>query len=457
MILTGTAVIFTAAFGYNYIYSRNRILRDVETNVENLTLAAVSRIETVLQGGSEGPLPPCICPEQGEPRSAETPDADRHPARQQSGDLRLRGGLRTFAFDRKTRAFAPYAFRKENSINHISLGNNNYSVRLPGLVPDTEGAGTGGLERTLFRRGGRQHHDVHLFRPFLPGAEREQPVHRHRHGGYLPGLAGEHRLPISPPTSQASPFLISQSGVFVTHPDWEVIMRESIFSVAEAANDPELRETGRAMIHGEKGFVALTITMDVTRIRRREACQTSHDLMDARLTGSCGPAGRTAPKSNSTPLPEAATPGPAVLSTCLASWSDASAAISTLRTKSGSSSRRVRSRRSPSPRANENAARIVLCFWRYYRKERPAMNPIYAALRCAIIATTSCTFVSAKGAESPARNRRVPQSDLRRRRQTRAVDFVGRRDRSPEDEFLSQVSRGFPRVSHFRVHHLHER
>ena len=34
-------------------------------------------------------------------------------------------------------------------------------------------------------------------------------------------------------------------------------MRESIFSVAEAANDPELRESGRAMIHGEKGFVAL--------------------------------------------------------------------------------------------------------------------------------------------------------------------------------------------------------
>ena len=34
-------------------------------------------------------------------------------------------------------------------------------------------------------------------------------------------------------------------------------MHESIFSVAEAADDPELRETGRAMIRGEKGFVAL--------------------------------------------------------------------------------------------------------------------------------------------------------------------------------------------------------
>jgi hypothetical protein len=32
-------------------------------------------------------------------------------------------------------------------------------------------------------------------------------------------------------------------------------MRESIFSVAEEAKDPELRESGRAMIHGEKGLI----------------------------------------------------------------------------------------------------------------------------------------------------------------------------------------------------------
>jgi sigma-B regulation protein RsbU (phosphoserine phosphatase) len=55
MILTGTAVIFTAAFGYNYIYSRNQILKNVETNARNLTLAAVNRIETVLRGVEKDP------------------------------------------------------------------------------------------------------------------------------------------------------------------------------------------------------------------------------------------------------------------------------------------------------------------------------------------------------------------------------------------------------------------
>ncbi|MEJ2672375.1 MAG: adenylate/guanylate cyclase domain-containing protein, partial [Deltaproteobacteria bacterium] len=51
-------------------------------------------------------------------------------------------------------------------------------------------------------------------------------------------------------------FLISQNGVFVTHPKAKWIMRESIFSLAEARHDPYL--LGRAMLRGKSGFVPLT-------------------------------------------------------------------------------------------------------------------------------------------------------------------------------------------------------
>jgi class 3 adenylate cyclase/HAMP domain-containing protein len=53
-------------------------------------------------------------------------------------------------------------------------------------------------------------------------------------------------------------FLISRNGVFVTHPDRQWIMRESIFSIAEARHDPSLRRLGRDMVRGGSGFVALT-------------------------------------------------------------------------------------------------------------------------------------------------------------------------------------------------------
>ena len=52
-------------------------------------------------------------------------------------------------------------------------------------------------------------------------------------------------------------FLISQNGVFVSHPRREWIMRESIFSIAEAQNDPELRNTGRDMVRGGSGFIPM--------------------------------------------------------------------------------------------------------------------------------------------------------------------------------------------------------
>lgn len=50
-------------------------------------------------------------------------------------------------------------------------------------------------------------------------------------------------------------FLISSTGTFIAHPDPELVMNETIFSIAEERHSPELREVGHRMIHGESGFV----------------------------------------------------------------------------------------------------------------------------------------------------------------------------------------------------------
>jgi sigma-B regulation protein RsbU (phosphoserine phosphatase) len=51
-------------------------------------------------------------------------------------------------------------------------------------------------------------------------------------------------------------FLISQTGTFIAHPNPAFIMNESVFSVAEARDDPQLRAIGRQMIAGETGYAA---------------------------------------------------------------------------------------------------------------------------------------------------------------------------------------------------------
>lgn len=51
-------------------------------------------------------------------------------------------------------------------------------------------------------------------------------------------------------------FLLSRNGTYLTHPDRNLIMNETIFSRAESRNKPELREIGRKMVSGGSDFIA---------------------------------------------------------------------------------------------------------------------------------------------------------------------------------------------------------
>jgi sigma-B regulation protein RsbU (phosphoserine phosphatase) len=50
-------------------------------------------------------------------------------------------------------------------------------------------------------------------------------------------------------------FLLSRNGTFLAHPRQDIIMNESIFSIAESRSSLELRGMGRRMAAGESGFI----------------------------------------------------------------------------------------------------------------------------------------------------------------------------------------------------------
>ncbi|WP_028317475.1 SpoIIE family protein phosphatase [Desulfobulbus elongatus] len=53
-------------------------------------------------------------------------------------------------------------------------------------------------------------------------------------------------------------FLLSRNGTFLTHPNRDLIMNETIFSLTESLDRPELRELGRKMVRGGSGLAAYT-------------------------------------------------------------------------------------------------------------------------------------------------------------------------------------------------------
>ena len=256
LILTGTAVIFGAAFGYNYVYSRNQLLSDVESDTRYLTLATVNRIETILQGVEKGPdyLARTLAGDKldraGILRRMDTL-LDTNPEIYGSGIA-----FEPHAFDPNALYFAPYLFRQGQERKLIYVGSESYQYfywdwyQIPKELDRAlwsepyfdEGAGNI-IMSTYSVPFYRSKDDGGLFRGVVTAdLSLERLV--------------EMISKISPYQSGYA-FLISRSGVFVAHPDKNVIMRESIFSVAEAAGDPGLREIGRAMLRGEEGFRAI--------------------------------------------------------------------------------------------------------------------------------------------------------------------------------------------------------
>ena len=54
-------------------------------------------------------------------------------------------------------------------------------------------------------------------------------------------------------------FLISRTGVYVTHPDYNNIMNQTIFTRAKELEEPELRDIGRDMIHGVSALTSIDL------------------------------------------------------------------------------------------------------------------------------------------------------------------------------------------------------
>jgi len=255
LTLLGTACIFFAVFFYNYTISRQTVLKTVEDNTRYLTLSTVHKIENTLLGIEKVPLYLAA--------SLESQVYTR--------DILLKGienvlntnpeiygamvAFEPFSFDPQSRYYAPYICRKGDQLQSYDAETNfNYSFWDWYLIPrelgspiwsepyfDTEG---GNIVMTTFSVPFyRKIHDEKVFSGVVTADLSLK---------WLKNIISEIKI-----YQSGYAFLISQTGVFVSHPNKDLIMNESIFSIAEATGDMELRNIGRNMIHGKEGFVPL--------------------------------------------------------------------------------------------------------------------------------------------------------------------------------------------------------
>ena len=254
IILIGlaTSIIFVAAFAYNYWTSRQTVMAEVDENARNLTMATAHEIEVILRGVEKVPLNLAAMLEVQGYSSQELTRLIQSSLVHNREIFGIAIAYEPYAFDSGTHYFAPYGHRENDQIKIDFLGSQSYRYfyldwyQIPRELNHPE------WSVPYFDEGGGNIIMATYSLPF------------YHNSGFEKRLTGVVTADISlmwlkqivsnvKVYETGYAFLISQNGDFITHPEDDLIRKESIFSVAEARNDSELRRISREMIRGSRG------------------------------------------------------------------------------------------------------------------------------------------------------------------------------------------------------------
>ncbi|MGC8657646.1 MAG: adenylate/guanylate cyclase domain-containing protein [Desulfomonilaceae bacterium] len=255
-VLCGSVAVFSLVLSYSYIYSRQIVLDEAKKKALNLALAMSRKIEQ--QFIAVGKLPKTMA------GFLESSDVDRKNLfsvmkRIVTDNHEIYGmavAFQPYGFDRDIKVFAPYFYRTTQGIKYCQLDSPEYNyfqkdwfhipVELKAPVPS----------EPYFDEGGGNILMVTYSYPFF---YRSQSGDRSSVRGVVTAdVSLEWLSKLIKEINEDRKgfcFVITDTGVFVSYPDFNYIMKESVFSIAESNHNPELRTIGLKMLHSENGFL----------------------------------------------------------------------------------------------------------------------------------------------------------------------------------------------------------
>ncbi|MCF8113553.1 MAG: HAMP domain-containing protein [Desulfotignum sp.] len=254
----GTAsLVLGFVIAYSYHYSYEMILKGSETNARHLTLSAARRIEQefrsvakVAQGLADHLSVNLDNNEQTLLKLVKT-SVENNPEVYGGGAIFEPGG-----FFKDRIAYAPYFYKAGNETRFVQLASPFYNYFQKDYYHITRLLNRPTWSDPYFDEGGGDILMVTFSAPVYWSKTRGNPEDFRGIATsdisleWLTSLVEKIQV-----VQNGFGFIISDTGIFVTHPVREDIMRESIFSVAEEKNSLALREAGRKMVLNHSGFV----------------------------------------------------------------------------------------------------------------------------------------------------------------------------------------------------------
>ncbi|OIQ49210.1 Phosphoserine phosphatase RsbU [Pseudodesulfovibrio hydrargyri] len=254
LILSCAFVIVTAIVAYNYISSRDIILRQAEDNSRLLVAGTAGRIDSVLSGVQKVAENVAFALEDATLTKREIIELNRRVLANNPEIYGMGLAFEPYSLEPDHLYFAPYYFRSGGRIGFSMLGDAKYRYFHMDWYQIPKELGRSTWTEPYFDQGGGG----------VPMATYSVPFYRTVNGktaftgvvtadvslAWLQKLVGSIRL-----YDSGYAFLLSRHGTFITHPDERLVMNQTIFSLAEERDSGELRELGQRMLSGKAAFM----------------------------------------------------------------------------------------------------------------------------------------------------------------------------------------------------------
>ncbi len=254
-ILICTFLILGAVGLRNYFVSKALLMKKVEENARNLSASTAGKIDKVFISASEMAKNLAIFLENSNPDEKQCKKIMSELLKSNDKVFGTCAAYEPGAFRKGIKQYAPYCWKKNNKIKCSNLGIDSYQYFLKDWYQIPKEINRPVWMEPYFDEGGGDIIMSTYSVPFYKNANGKRIfkgiVTVDISLSWLQKLISSIKI-----IKNGYGFLISKNGTIVTHPDVSKIMNQTIFSIAEENNKPDLRKIGRKMISGESGFVA---------------------------------------------------------------------------------------------------------------------------------------------------------------------------------------------------------
>jgi len=252
-IFTSTALVFFLISLYSYQISKKTVHRNLVENAEALTKNAVLQVEKVLASVEKVPMNMAKMIESGDYTKDELIELLRQEV---SNNPEIYGAA--FAFEpymcEKDRKYcSPYFYKDGDSVSFKYIGDEQYDYFTMDWYQIPKELGLPLWSEPYFDEGAGEA----IMTTF------SVPIYKEENGKkrFIAILTADISLSWleeymnSIKVSQTGyGFIISSNGTIITHPNRDLMMNETIFSIADSQHSPMLRTIGKNMIRGKKSF-----------------------------------------------------------------------------------------------------------------------------------------------------------------------------------------------------------